>query len=94
MPGLGERQPTKTNSQLATRHALSKDTPLDTTPHTLILYCPILLVFSVTYATGVTSDMRSSVPQPGHAGLPKSDNYLLSRLYKYLECLSIGYLIP
>ena len=62
----------KTNGsqQQPTRHALCKDTPLEATTHILMLICPILLVFTVTHATGLSSDMCSSVPQPDYAGLP------------------------
>ena len=35
-----------------------------------LLICPILLVFTVTHATGISSGMCSSVPQPDYAGLP------------------------
>ena len=37
---------------------------LDIATRTLMFYCPILLVFTVTHTTGPSCDWYSSVPQP------------------------------
>ena len=71
-----------------------KVTVLDTATHTLVLYCPILLVFTVTYATGPSSDPYCSVPQPDICtpGCPQATSQTpeISDTIPYLKMLIAG----